>query len=73
MTLNCIVHYRDPNCTYTKLKNLTNVNKERIIQAKQVRESIRGENYHEDQCLGVPDEIFDDSIHGIHLDSCYKK
>ena len=71
MTLICIVHY--PNqATYSRIKQLSEVNKRRVIEAKEKRLSLGGSNSHLEQCENVPSE-FEDSIHGVHLQPCYKK
>ena len=68
--MNCIVHY--PVKDYSTIKPLTPTNVERIRKAKQLRESLGGENNHADQCTSIPD-IVDENKHGIHLTPCYKK
>ena len=66
----CIIHYEDQN-EYSEIKSLSNVNKEKIIFAKQKRERIGGQHLHEEQCSNIPAEF--DETHGIHLIPCYKK
>ena len=46
MTLTCIVHYKkcDP---YPSVKELSDINKEKIIKAKKLRESV-GATQHKD-------------------------
>lgn len=68
----CIIHYSIKNCSYSKLKPISLVNKEKIYAAKLVRERYDDANYHKYQCLSIPEEI-DPDIHGIHLEPCYKK
>ena len=71
MTLTCTVHYSN-QVTYSKLKVLSDTNMEKIEKSKRLRELLGGENNHQDQCVNVP-EVFDDAVHGIHLEPCYKK
>ena len=71
MANRCIIHY--PNQSkYSKLKTLSDTNKEKINKAKELRLRLGGDNHHEDQCAGIPED-FDDAIHGIHYEPCYKK
>ena len=72
MTLKCIVHYRNQDCTYSKVKPIDCENMKRIIESKRIRESLGGDNHHEEQCLGVPD-VIDPKIHGVRSVPCYKK
>ena len=68
----CIVHYDIRNQEYSELSNVSQNAYERILEAKTIREELGGDNYHEEQCLKVPD-ILDNSIHAMHLNPCYKK
>lgn len=70
--MRCIVHYQN-QCTYSKLKPLSDTNKAKIIKAKERREEFGGKNYHEEQCVLIPETFDDDDTHGIHLEACYKK
>lgn len=70
--LSCIIHYDIKDARYSNIKPLSEVNKERIQAAKNLRESKGGLNYHKQQCDSVPEQ-FDSSLPGIHLDPCYKK
>ena len=70
--LECIVHYDSKDGKYTKIKHISDVNKETIFAAKQLREQLGGANHHEKQCLSVPKDI-DPDRHGIHRETCYKK
>ena len=45
--------------------NLLTENMKRIMESKHIRESLGGDNHHEEQCLGVPD-VIDSMIHGLH-------
>ena len=68
--MKCIIHYKNQS-KYSNIKELSEDNKNRITAAKQLRESLGGDDHHEDQCCSVP-ETFSD-IHGIHLEPCYRK
>ena len=41
-------------------------------EAKEIGESLREDNHHQEQRLLVPNEL-DDNVHGIHLASSCKK
>ena len=70
--LECIVHYDSKDGKYTKIKHISDTNKESIFAAKQLREQLGGANHHEKQCLSIPKDI-DPDRHGIHMAPCYKK
>ena len=57
----CIVHYHNQQ-KYSSIKGLTEENKKQILEAKTLREEVKGENQLELQCSGIL-EIFTDS-HG---------
>ena len=40
---------------------------------KEIRQKDNEENQHQEQCNSVPLIGFDPSVHGIHLEPCYKK
>ena len=68
-----IVHYKGfDSSKYSKIKYISAGNRERIQKAKSLREIAGGNNYHEEQCNQIPEEINEDK-HGIHLTPCYKK
>ena len=69
--LTCIVHYAVNNSKILLTRNITNINFQRIKQAKSIRIERRGRNFHEEQCKLIPNEI-DPEKHGIHLE-CYKR
>ena len=71
-SLKCITHYILQDASYSKIKQVSEVNWERIQAAKAIREAKGGANYHKQQCDSVPDHI-DPLVHGIHLEPCYKK
>ena len=70
--LNCIIHYNIKDAKYSKIKPVSETNEERIVSAKNLRQSKGGLNHHKEQCDSVPEDI-DPSKHGIHLEPCYKK
>lgn len=70
MTFSCVVHYKNQT-KYSNIKPLSEDNKKRIIAAKEVRERVRGENHHEEQCSKIPKAF--NKNHGIHVDPCYKR
>ena len=73
-TLTCIVHYIDQDpVKYSKIKQISPVNEQRIKAAKLEREQlVDSSNRHLEQCRSIP-EIIDHQKHGIHLEPCYKK
>ena len=52
----CIVDYENKE-PYSKLKDVNALNESRIREAKEKREKLSGENFHEKQCLSVPDML----------------
>ena len=70
--LECIIHYDIKDAKYSKLKQISDINKDRISNTKILREREGGLRYHKQQCKSIPGEV-DDSKHGIHLEPCYKK
>ena len=70
--LKCIIHYNIKDAKYSKIKIISEINKQRILEAKNLRIAKGGINYHKEQCDSIPDEI-NLSQHGIHLKPCYKK
>ncbi|CAB4020716.1 Hypothetical predicted protein, partial [Paramuricea clavata] len=72
--LKCVVHYDIDDGKYSNIKQLSEVNLERIQQAKTLRESKGGSNHHKKQCDSVPElNQFNPSLHGVHLEPCDKK
>jgi len=69
--MECIVHYKKQS-NYSQLKRLTEVNIQRIREAKVKRLKIGGAHTHDEQTNLIPD-IIDSNKHGIHLDPCYKR
>ena len=45
--------------------------KAKIRAAKANRQTLRGRNHHEEQCLLLPDNI-QDGTHAVHMTPCYK-
>ena len=53
--LTCVVHYKNSSSTYSKIKSLSDTNIKNLREAKLKREQIKGENYHEEQFLLLPE------------------
>ena len=72
--MQCVAHYSNSNRTYSKLETLSQNQLNRLLEAKSVREKETLEaNRHSIQCATIPKkDHFDCSVHGIHLDPCYK-
>ena len=68
--LECIIHYELKDKTYSDIKEVSDVNWEKIKQAKEIRISKGGVNHHKQQCDLVPD-VLDPELHGIHNRPCY--
>ena len=66
----CAAHYK--NSAYSKMKNMSWINRQKIYEAKRLCEEIGGDNHHKEQRLLLPSKIID-SKHVIHLNPCYKK
>ena len=71
MNKSCIIHY-DGQEKYSKIKDLSVVNEERIRKAKTIRETFNDENYHKKQYDTIPATI-NHEVHGVHMTLCYKK
>ncbi|XP_066931362.1 uncharacterized protein [Clytia hemisphaerica] len=68
----CIIHYNGyPK--YSVPKALSEINRKRILEAKEERQKLGGAHYenHMEQCNGVP-EFFNEN-HFMHSEPCYKK
>eukprot|EP00794_Sanderia_malayensis_P019309 gene19309-21233_t len=70
--LSCIVHFSINDSKYTRIKTISDINKEKIYAAKALKQELGGANHHKEQCESVPDEI-DYGKTGIYLEPCYKK
>ena len=72
--MQCVAHYNNSNRTYSKLKTLSENQLNRLLEVKSVREKETLEtNRHSIQCTAIATkDDFDWSVHGIHLDQCYK-
>lgn len=66
----CIIHYKGFT-GYSKLKQLSEINKQKILLKKVERENLGGEHYHKDQCDSIPESFGENDY--IHLEPCYKK
>ena len=54
MKRRCIIHYKGFP-VYTNLKELSERNKQRIVEVKKEREQLSGEHHHKEQCDGITD------------------
>ena len=72
--MHCVAHYANSNRTCGTLKELSDNQLNRLLEAKNVREKEQLEtNRHYEQCRTIPEKSqFNSSVHGIHLDPCYK-
>ena len=66
-----IVHYAGLG-PYSELKDVNEEKEARIRAAKAKRQTLKGRNYHEEQCLLVPDNM-QDATHAVHMTPCCKK
>ena len=66
-----IAHYAGLG-PYSELKDVNKEKKARIRAAKAKRQTLKGRNHHEEQCLLVPDNM-QDATHAVHMTPCYKK
>ena len=66
----CVVHYPNQQ-KYSNIKDISDINKEKITAAKEKRSRIGGDHLHKKQCDTIPNEFLD--VHGVHLDPCYKR
>ena len=64
MAMNCVTHYKNQS-KYSKLRGLSEISKKQILQAKDLRCILRGDSFHEEQSVAIP-EKFDESLHGIY-------
>ena len=71
LVMYCVVHYKNQT-KYSNLKNLSELNRERIQLANEKRARIGGAYSHEEQYSMIP-LLVNPEIHGIHLESCYKR
>lgn len=71
LSLECIVHYPNQR-QYSDVKELSDINKEKITKAKVKRMREGGSHLHFEQCSKIP-ETFVEGFHGIHLEPCYKR
>ena len=63
-----IIHYAI-HAYYTRIKQLSQVKKKRILEPKKKGELFRRANHHRSQCDSTLLE-FDASIHHVHLEPC---
>ena len=71
--LSCIVRYNARDAKYNKIKPVSSNNKTKINAAKSLRESLGiADHHHKEQWDLIPETI-NETKHGIHVESCYKK
>ena len=71
--MKCVVHYAIKDARYSQLKGLSENQYGRLLTAKTIRKKSTEQNYHREQCSTRPDSGFDKTVHGVHLEPCYKK
>ena len=71
-SLRCVAHYSSSTYKYSELIVLSENAHLRLLEAKQMRNDQGVENEHKDQSALIPDHL-DPSVHGIHMEPCYKK
>ena len=57
---------------YSEIKSVNEQNEKCILEAKQKREELKGENHHKVQCDSIP-KVITEEDHGIHITPCYKR
>ena len=67
----CIVRYAGLG-PYSELKDVNEEKEARIRAAIAKRQTLKGRNLHEEQCLLVPDNI-QDAARRVLMTPCYKK
>ena len=65
-----IVHYAGLG-PYSELKDVNQEKEARLRAVKAKRQTLKGRNHHEEQCLLVPDNI--QMQHAVHTTPCYEK
>lgn len=70
LELVCICHYPGKSTYSKEVKELTENNITRLIQAKEKRKELGGDHLHQEQIKQIP-ETFDLQKHGIHSTPCY--
>ena len=72
--MHCVAYYSNSNRTCGTLKELSDNQLNRLLEAKNVREKEQLEtNRHYEQCRTIPEKSqFNSSVHGIHSDPCCK-
>ena len=71
--MECVAHYAYSDRNYSELKGLSSNQYDRLVQANKIRLESSLDNRHTQQCTTVPDNGFDVTKHGVHLEPCYKK
>ena len=70
-SLVCVACYPFKDFEYSELIPLSQHARARLLEARKIRQEL-GNNEHVDQCSSIPG-TFDDTLHGIHTEPCYKK
>ena len=66
-----MAHYPSKDFEYSELIPLSQHAHAWLLEARKIRQEL-GSNEHADQCSSIPG-TFDDTLHGIHIEPCYKK
>ena len=67
-----IAHYTSPDCEYSNLIVLSENAHSRLLEARQIRCELGGNNEHREQCNLIPEHV-DSTVHRIHMNPCFKK
>ena len=54
--MKCVIHYKSQS-KYSKLKGLSEKYKKQILEVKDLRCSLGGNNFHEEQCDAIPEKF----------------
>ena len=71
-SLVCMAHYPSKDVEYDELIPLSQHAHVWLLEARKIRQELGGSNEHADQCSSIPGTL-DDTLHGIHMEPCYKK
>ena len=66
----CTIHY-DFLSTSDKLTSLSEVSFQTLTECKKIRESLGGENHHEEQCKGIPTVLNEEPL--FYHRECHQK
>ena len=70
--LKCVAHYTSPDYEYSNLTVLSENAHSRLVEARQIRCELGGNNEHREQCNLIPEHV-DSTVHGIHMNPCFEK